>query len=205
MYVFVGKQGQQTSRNYDVVFMIDSTSDVSSSDYQAQKEYIKFFLRFLTLTSDTTRAALIIYSNYGLVKYGFRDFLSQEKFEKDLENIEHLGGSRNFDNVLERAVKVFSDARPGSKKIAILLTAGLQQQRGAKALYDAARRLRSIGAQMYVIAIGNKVNINELQKAVQRSDDVIKVPSFDILRTAAQDSVNHVLGIKGLLSILIAE
>lgn len=180
---------------------MDSTSEVTPTQYQSQKNYVKQLLRSLTLASDTTRAALIIYSNYDIVKASLRGFKSLNKFEEAVDNTEYLGGKRSIDKALEAAAIELAQARPGSKKMVILLTAGPQDKYGTKSLNDAVRPLRLLGAKTYIVVIGNRVNNDEFHQAVQRPDDVIKVPSFDTLNKKVEDTVNHVLGIKGWFSV----
>ncbi|KAK3745599.1 hypothetical protein QZH41_005840 [Actinostola sp. cb2023] len=192
-----GKQDQQSARDYDVVFVIDSTSEVSPRNYRVQKEYVKSLARSLVLASDTTRASLIIYGNFAIVKSSLGDFQTLQKFEQKVDGVEHLGGQRRIDKALERAATVLAHGRPGAQKLAILLTAGRQTRNGAKSLNDAVRPLRSIGAKTYIVAIGDRVNTGELRPAVQRPDDVMRVPSFAVLSRHGQDAINHVLGITG--------
>lgn len=200
MLCSIGKQVQSTSasRNYDVVFIMDSSSEVSPRQYQSQKEYVKQVFSSLAASSDQARAAFIIYSDYGVVKSTFRQYQSLQKFAQDVDSAELLGGKRHIDKALETAAAQFDGDRPSSERLVILLTAGSQDQHGTKSLNDAVRPLRSVGAKTYVVAIGDRVDNDELRPAVERPDDIIKMPSFTVLEKRAEDTVKHVLGIKGL-------
>lgn len=198
-FIFLtGKQIKQIVRDYDVVFMMDSTSEVDPVKYQLQKEYVKSLARSLSLSSDSTRAGLIIYSNYATIKSRLEDFQSLRGFEQEVDQAEYLGGQRAIDKALDSAARVLNSGRPNAKKLAILITAGRQTQSGSRALNDAARPLRSIGARLYIIGIGDGVDPNELRPAVLGPDDVIQVPSFTGLPSKAQNTINRVLGITGL-------
>lgn len=153
----------------------------------------------MAASSQQVRAALIIYSDYEVVKSTFRQFKSVQSFEQVVDSAELLGGKRRVDRALETAAEQFDRTLAGTKRLVTLLTAGPQVKYGTKSLHDAARPLRSVGAKTYVVAIGDTVDTDELRPAVQRPDDVIKVPSFPFLEKRAEDTVRHVLEIKGIV------
>lgn len=195
---FAGKQIKQLVRDFDVVFMMDSTSEIDPYKYQLQKEYVKSLARSLSLSSDSTRAGLVIYSNVATIKSRLEYYSSLRGFEQEVEQAEYLGGKRAIDKALGAAARVLSSGRPNAKKLAILITAGRQTQSGSRALNDAARPLRSIGARLYIVGIGGGVDPNELRPALLGPDDLIQVPSFTGLPSKAQNTINRVLGITGL-------
>ena len=120
-----------------------------------------------------------------------------EALGSSLDGLSRIVGIRRIDRALETSSMVFDDTRPGNEKIVILLTAG-RQSPGGKPLKDAVQPLRSIGAKVYVVAIGNRVSVRELIPVVRNSEDVIQVSSFDDLVPKKGAIARHIADKNGL-------
>lgn len=88
-------------------------------------------------------------------------------------------GSRRIDKALDYASQLITNTRQLLPKIVVLLTAG--RQASGQPLELAAKPLLEHGAKMYVVAIGDRPDDNELRLIVKDVKFVIKVPSFDDL------------------------
>ena len=100
-------------------------------------------------------------------------------------------GSRRIDKVLNYASQLIANTRELFPKIVVLLTAG---RRGSEQPLElVVKPLREHGAKMYVVAIGDRPDVNELLPIVKDERFVIKIPSFnDLPRRALQ--VSQTLG-----------
>lgn len=88
-------------------------------------------------------------------------------------------GSRRIDKVLDYASQLITNTRELFPKIVVLLTAG---RRGSgQPLKLAVKPLQERGAKMYVLAIGDRPDVNELLPIVEDERFVIKISSFDDL------------------------
>lgn len=88
-------------------------------------------------------------------------------------------GSRRIDKVLDYASQLITDTRELFPKIVVLLTAG---RRGSgQPLELAVKPLQEHGAKMYVLAISDRPDVNELLPIVEDERFVIKISSFDDL------------------------
>ena len=94
-------------------------------------------------------------------------------------------GSRRIDKVLNYASQLIANTRELFPKIVVLLTAG---RRGSEQPLElVVKPLREHGAKMYVVAIGDRPDVNELLPIVKDERFVIKIPSFnDLPRRALQ-------------------
>ena len=94
-------------------------------------------------------------------------------------------GSRRIDKVLNSASQLIANTRELFPKIVVLLTAG---RRGSEQPLElVVKPLREHGAKMYVVAIGDRPDVNELLPIVKDERFVIKIPSFnDLPRRALQ-------------------
>ena len=96
-------------------------------------------------------------------------------------------GSRRIDKVLNYASQLIANTRELFPKIVVLLTAG---RRGSEQPLElVVKPLREHGAKMYVVAIGDRPDVNELLPIVKDERFVIKIPSFNDLPRRDRKSV----------------
>lgn len=89
-------------------------------------------------------------------------------------------GSRRIDKALDYASQIVPYSRKLLPKIVVLLTAGRQEL--GYPLDVEAKRLRDQDVKTYIVAIGDKPNLNELRPIVRDEESVFKVSSFDDLQ-----------------------
>lgn len=88
-------------------------------------------------------------------------------------------GSRRIDKVLNYASQLIANTRDLFPKIVVLLTAG---RRGSEQPLElVVKPLQEHGAKTYVVAIGDRPDVNELLPIVKDERFVIKISSFDDL------------------------
>lgn len=79
-------------------------------------------------------------------------------------------------------------------KFVVVLVEGQQYgSNGVALLRDAVRPFQSLGITVYIVAIGNRINRQELEAMVQRSEHVVTVTGFaDLLRKV--ESISQLIG-----------
>lgn len=182
---------KQPKLDADVLFVMDSSYEVSQVDYKTEKDFIKSLVRSLNMSMDTSRAALISYGNLGSLTSRFIGLKSLTDFDKSVDNASYIGGERRIDKALEIVTRILNEARAGSSKIVIFLTKG-RQASGGKSLEEVAEPLRQNGANTYVIAIGKDADINELRPLVASPEDVVTVVSFKELNSQRTKIASHI-------------
>lgn len=88
-------------------------------------------------------------------------------------------GSRRIDKVLDHASQLITNTRELFPKIVLLLTAG--RRVSGRPLELAVKPLQEHGAKIYVVAIGDRPDVNELLPIVKDERFVINISSFDDL------------------------
>lgn len=166
----------------DVLFLIDSSYEVSQEDLAQEKDFIKSLIRSLNVSSDSPRAALISYGDRGSISSRFIGLKSLTDFDRSVDNASYIGGERRIDKAVEMVTRLLNEARPASSKVVIFLTGGRQASSG-KSLEDVAQPLRRHGTKTYVIAIGKQTDLQELKPLVISPEDVVTVQSFTELST----------------------
>ena len=160
---------------------MDSSFDVTEEGYIRQKAFLKDMARYLNISSGRSRAAVITYGNNANLVAGYS---ALSTFDEAVERAPFVGGGRRTDLALEDAGRLLSEARPYKAKWVFLLTAGPHPTTpGVKPLAEASTPVRERSDKVYVVAIGNRVNIRELQDVVVDPKDVYSVLSHQSLKS----------------------
>lgn len=170
----------------DVIFVMDSSSEVSQSDYRYEKEAVKSMARSLKVPSGQSRASVITYGNFPSPVVKFDGYKSFPAFENFIDRAQRIGGRRRIDLALEDAGKLLREARPSVRQNVILLTSGRTHPL-SRDLYVSAQRIFGNNADLLVIAVGKRPNFKELTAIVQKPKHVYNVSSFSDLRRKSNE------------------
>ena len=164
------------SRDTDVVFLIDASSNVTLSLFNKQKDFVKSLVSHFNIHPAGARGSAVIYGNASFTVAGFND----RNFIGRLNSAALLETPRRSDKALQHAVQALKDTGRDGRKIVVLLTTGKQHPSG-KFFDEAKRQLHELGAQTSVVAIGRLADIRELYYVVDRPTDIYRVISADDL------------------------
>jgi hypothetical protein len=176
----------------DVVFLVDSAYSVGTQNFETEKDFVKSFGKALNVEPGKSRAAVISYSTNPTVNFRFTDYRTRTQFERLVDSIRFLGQFRRMDKALEEADKVLNEARKDVPKVVVLLTAG-RDLPGAQDIRQAVKPLQSRGAKVFIVAIGDKPDIQALSGAVEKTDDLIRIPDFSQLGDRALPLAKYVI------------
>lgn len=110
----------------DVLFLVDSSSEISSSNYEKEKALVKALIQTFNSLPNKSRTALITYGNRPQVVYGFENDLSSDALQKKIDSALQMGGGRRIDRALEEGVQLMKTSGQSVPKIVFLITAGQQ-------------------------------------------------------------------------------
>lgn len=80
----------------------------------------------------------------------------------------------------------------GGPKIGILVSTGPSTvEHGSKTLNDAMKMMKQMGGKMYSIAVGPKIDENEIL-TISHPNDIIKMPDFRSLQASVQKIGLHI-------------
>jgi hypothetical protein len=96
-----------------------------------------------------------------------------------------------MDLALSSTKQLLSEARPDVKKTVVLVTAG-REGIGASPLDPIAQQIQESGAKTYVVAIGNRPIMEELQPVVQNQADIFPISGFVGLKPKAPPIARHI-------------
>lgn len=176
----------------DVVFVVDSSYEVNAEDYSKEKDFVKSLAFTLNLGPGKSRASVIIYGSEASRAIKFDDHSSLASFNQAVGNLQYLGSARRMDLGLREAAAAMKAARPGNPKVVVLLTAG-RQSLSEGSLDASVKPLKSLGAKIFVVAVGSEAYTQELLRVVSKTDDVRRVPNFDGLALQTRPIAKYIV------------
>lgn len=175
----------------DVVFLIDSSSDVILDNFEREKNFVKSVVQFMKADQNVTRVAVV---TYGYIAKEQASLISpQGELLRGLDGAEYVGGRRRIDLAVTKAAEVLEGSRFLVPKVAVFLTAGVNGVGEADLLRNASGALRDVGGNTYVVAIGGDVDLKELEMIVTKQGDIFKVPEFTGLAQTFESTAKAII------------
>lgn len=166
----------------DIVFLIDSSSSVTSINFRHEKKFVNAMARSLNASPDKSRTSVIVYGSTNDVVLSLEEFTNLDDFKLAVDSAKYIDGPRRMDLALDAAATVMNRTRRNLAKIVVLLTSGMQSPTNTPdPLGNAVRPLRNLGVQTFVVSIGSGPDKRELASLVDHPRDIFNVPSFEAL------------------------
>lgn len=144
-----------------------------------------------------TRVAVV---TYGYIAKEQASLISpQDELLGGLDRAEYVGGRRRIDLASTKAAEILEGSRFLVPKVVVLLTAGVNGVGEAELLSNASKALRDVGANIYVVAIGEDVDLRELEMIVEEQKDIFKVPKFTGLAETFESTAKAIIRRAGKL------
>ena len=172
-----------------VLFVIDSSAEVTPSNFRLEKEFIKSLINKLNIypAESGSRVGIMVYSDGPTMVLDFQNQESKSSLEKIINNLPHLRGARRIDRALKAATDALRDIDTDHSKFVVLVAAGRQtDEPGSQTFSAAVKPLHRTGTKIHVMAIGDKVDPRYFQGEDKNKSSVISVPSFLDLAQGAE-------------------
>ncbi len=167
----------------DVAFIMDSSGSISEQDFQKEKDFVKQAALLMNVAPGHSRAAIILFTDTALVKVTLGQHQAIEEFKRAVDSLDKLKGGTHIDRALNVAADdVFSKARTDVRRVAILLSDGVQTKGGS--MKKAIESLRKLGVRVLAIAMGqiDDTNTKVLRSVTERNEDFVKAEDFNDLQ-----------------------
>lgn len=164
-----------------VLFVIDSSAEVTASNFGQEKEFIKSLISQLNIypADSGSRVGIMVYSDGPTMVLDFQNQESKPSLETIIDNLPHLRGARRIDRALKAATDALKDVDADHPKFVVLVAAGRQtDEPGSQTFSAAVKPLRRTGTKTYVMAVGDNVDPSYFQGDDKNKSNVISVPSF---------------------------
>lgn len=167
----------------DVIFIMDSSTDVSREDYMKEKDFVKRMARYLNVSPRKSRAAVLTFGSQSTVVVTFDGYGTISGLDQAVDKAAYVGGARRTDRALQAAASLLDDARALVPRLVLLITAGRQsQESGARPPDVAVRPVRANGGKVFAVAIGSGYDPRELRLVVDTPQDIFSLSSFSDLQ-----------------------
>ena len=167
-YLFTGPK---TYENFaaDLIILVDTSSGVDRKLFDRQKAFVKSLVKSLDFSLEKSRVAVISYGSTTSIGR-FSSSQNKDEIASDVDNLQYKSGGRNITKALEEASSLFNTARESVSKVLVLLTTGSEPSLAAP-----SQTLRNRGTNVFVIAVGDAVDIEELTPVVDEPRDIFSL------------------------------
>ncbi|XP_076438556.1 uncharacterized protein LOC143277563 [Babylonia areolata] len=147
----------------DLAFLMDSSGSIMTSDYLLQLNFVAEVVKALPVGPDRVQVANVVFGTIAEVAFNFSTYSDKQDIIDDIKNTDKDNGGTNTPTALNLTRTVVFDpangARPGARKVAVLLTDG--ESYDFNLTVQEAEKLRSEGVIVFAIGIGY-INLQEL-------------------------------------------
>ncbi|XP_051626175.1 integrin alpha-L-like isoform X3 [Manacus candei] len=193
-----GYQGCQRGP-VDLVFLFDDSSSMSTSQFKAIRDFMVDVMEKLQNTS--IHFGAVQFSDRVQTVFTLKEFAARPQPRELLQGLEQHGGlTDTFAAIGFVAKELFSEeagARPGARRVLVMITDGDATDHDPKALDVAEER----GIHRYVIGVGNNFNSPDTKRYLQQfasGPGFVKVlESFERLRGLFQELQARLYNIEG--------
>ncbi|XP_021021098.1 collagen alpha-1(XXVIII) chain [Mus caroli] len=144
----------------ELVFVIDSSESVGPENFQIIQSFVKTLADRVALDLGTARIGIINYSHKVEKVASLKQFSSKDDFKLVVDNMQYLGEGTYTATALQAANDMFKEARPGVKKVALVITDGQTDSRDKKKLADVVKDANDSNVEIFVIGVVKKDDPN---------------------------------------------
>lgn len=166
-----------------ISILLDGSGSVSFEDWIKQLNFTIDILNAYNLSSSRT-ANVIQFSNNAFIEFTCAQTATTSNLADDVNNLIQIEGSASLKKALDKANQALNDDTCGlatNRQDIVFLITESTEGFFQTALLTSAETLKSRGAIIVAIAIGNNVNLTELALVTGSVDQVIARSSFSDL------------------------
>ncbi|XP_051007901.1 collagen alpha-1(XXVIII) chain [Acomys russatus] len=144
----------------ELVFVIDSSESVGPENFQIIQNFVKTLADRVALDLATARIGIINYSHKVEKVASLKQFSSKDDFKLVVDSMQYLGEGTYTATALQAANDMFKEARPGIKKVALVITDGQTDSRDKKKLEEVVKDANDANVERFVIGVVKKDDPN---------------------------------------------
>lgn len=144
----------------ELLFVIDSSESVGLQNFQIIKNFVKTLIDQVALDLTIAHIGIINYSHKVEKVADLMQFSNKDDIKLAVDNMQYLGEGTYTATALHAANDMFEAARPGVKKVALVITDGQTDTRDEKNLKEVVKNARDINVEIFVIGVVKKNDPN---------------------------------------------
>lgn len=168
----------------DIVFLIDGSSSIGTTNFEAMREFLKSVVSGLDIGPDKVRVGLVQYSDEPYQEFLLKDHLDKKSVLAELETFPYRNGGTETGKAIDFVRTQYLTPDAGSRasqrvpQIVVVITDGDSTDK----VLDPAHALRQQGVVIFGIAVG-KDNIPQLQEIASQPFQrfLLKIDSYQAL------------------------
>ncbi|KAL6100789.1 uncharacterized protein ACO6RY_07850 [Pungitius sinensis] len=143
-------------RPMELVFVIDSSESVGPENFEIIKDFVTRLVDRTTVGRNATRIGLVLYSLEVHLKFNLARYTSKQDVKQAIRKMPYMGEGTYTGTAIRKATQeAFFSARPGVRKVAIVITDGQTDKREPVKLDLAVREAHAANIEMYALGIVN--------------------------------------------------
>ncbi|KAG7457506.1 hypothetical protein MATL_G00227890 [Megalops atlanticus] len=140
----------------ELVFVIDSSESVGPDNFALVKGFVNALIERLSVSREATRVGVVLYSHITTVVLSLQQLSNQDEVKAAVRRMAYLGEGTYTGSAIRTAVRLFQAARPGVRRVAVVLTDGQADRRDPVGLEEAVREAHAARIEMFVIGVVNR-------------------------------------------------
>lgn len=196
-------------RPLDLVFVIDSSESVGPDNFDIIKDFLNSLIDRVSVGPNMTHVGIVLYSHINMVISSLQQQLSRDEVKAAVRRMAYLGEGTYTGSAIDRANAVFRAARPGVRKVAVVITDGQLDKRDVVRLEDAVRDAHSNEIEIFVIGVVSQSDPfyedfkRELESIASEPDEdhVYLISDFRTLPGIYLLSIQHLAPVKSSRSL----
>lgn len=167
----------------DIAFVVDSSASIWAENFTLGLNFIEDFVNLFDISPSAVRVSLVTYGEivYEEDAFGFDTYSNNHDLMAAIARIPYRAGimTNTGGGILYMLNKQISEARPGVRRVAIVLTDGNSQE--TQKTKNAALEALETGLEVFAIGVGHDVSTQELHNIASDDRHVIEVASYHLL------------------------
>lgn len=140
----------------ELVFVIDSSESVGPENFEIIKDFVAALVDRLTVGRNATRVGLVCYSLEVQLEFNLARYMTKQDVKQAIHRVPYMGEGTYTGSAIRKAThEAFYSARPGVRKVAIVITDGQTDKREPVKLEIAVREAHAANIEMYALGIVN--------------------------------------------------
>lgn len=136
--------------------MVDSSESVGPENFSMIKDFVNAIIDGASVSRDTTRVAVVLFSHIKMVVVSLLHEATRDEIKSAVRSMTYLGEGTFTGSAIQQANLVLEAARPGVRKVAVIITDGQVDKRDPVSLESAVKEAQERNTEMFVIGGANK-------------------------------------------------
>lgn len=138
--------------------MVDSSKSVGPENFEVVKDFVNALIDQVSVSQEASRVGVVLYSQMNMVVVSLTQRSSQGDIKAAVGKMPYLGEGTFTGSAFNRATQLFKAARPGVRKVAVVLTDGQADPRDLRLLAETAARAHPQGIEIFVVGVVNRTD-----------------------------------------------